>query len=386
MAVVLGISVNCSGVFYAPVAQTLGVGRGDVAMYITIMNLVTGFLSPFSARLVKRYPLRPWLMIGGVLTAASLALWSQVRALWQLYVLAVTHGIGNVMLGTVILNMIIGAWFTRRTGLVMGIMFSFSGIAGALLSPLFQRIMDHTGWQTAHDVAAILAAALIIPGVFLLRMDPSEKGLAPYGGDRPAAAKEAAPPRSGKPLADTAVLVVLLAGFVTAFLSGLGQHIAGFATSVGLSAARGALLVTAVMIGNMASKLLFGVMSDRAGAKPTFILFLLITMAGVAGLLILKSYTLLMITAFLLGFTYSLAGVGLSQLTRGAFDTARADHAYALSQTSANIGSSIASAAIGYVYDLSGSYRPAFLFCIVLAGGVLIAVTLGIKGSSRLEA
>jgi len=384
MAVVYGVSLNCTGVFYAPMAEALGVGRGDVAMYITMMNLLSGLASPLAARWVKKIKLWLWLAVGGVMDVFALAMWSQVTSIWQLYALALLHGIGNAMLGTVVLSMIINAWFNRRVGLATGIVYSFSGIAGAVLSPALQALMDVVGWRAAHDVAAVLAAVLVVPGVLLLRMNPQEKGLEPYGGQvrEHAAAGQAA--EEGRAAGKRwAVLIMVLSGFAMSFMTGLGQHLAGDAVVRGFTAAQGALLVTAVMVGNVASKLLFGVLSDAAGPRRTLIGFLMVVGAGIAGLTVAGSFGVMTVLGAMVGVTYSLGGVGLSQLARSQLPPDEANRTYAWSQMAAHVGNSVSSAGIGYIFDMTGSYTPALGLCLCLCLMALAGMTLGIGRDRR---
>jgi len=122
--------------------------------------------------------------------------------------------------------------------------------------------------------------------------------------------------------------------------------------------------VSAMMAGNMSGKLLFGLASDRIGPSLSMKLFIAATVVGLAGLIVLRSFILLTAACVLLGFVYSLTNIGLSRLTAMRFMGEKRDRYFAWAQTAANIGNSIASAVIGYMYDLSGTYRPAFLLCV----------------------
>ena len=368
-AVAFGISLNCAGIFFSPVAEELKTGRGDIALYITIMNLVTGFGSPLAGRLVKRISLRSWFLCAAILITGAMALWSQVSSVWQLYILAVAQGIGNVMIGAVVVRMILTAWFERSLGLILGIAFSFSGMIGAVLSPVLQGIVDRAGWRAAHDISALLCALLILPSAFLLRRSPQEKGLQPYGADAEARKTPEDPRNPVSRRMDAGIpgiAAILVIGFSGPFLTGINQHISGYATSIGLAASDGALMITAIMVGNVLSKLLFGFLSDRIGSKPAFLAFMAVTVAGIAGLLRFSSFRPLLASTFLIGFTYSLGTLGVAQLARAQFPADKGDRYYAWSQMAANIGSSLSAAVIGYAFDLSGSYRAAFVLCLGL--------------------
>ena len=47
----VGVFTNSVGVFYTPVSEALGVGRGAFALHATLCALVMGFLCPLSVRI-----------------------------------------------------------------------------------------------------------------------------------------------------------------------------------------------------------------------------------------------------------------------------------------------------------------------------------------------
>ena len=90
----IGICSNSVGVFYTPVSEALGVGRGAVALHATLSLLVCGFFSPVVARLMQRFPLRPILLAGVILATGSTALMAAAADVTTLYLLGAVRGIG----------------------------------------------------------------------------------------------------------------------------------------------------------------------------------------------------------------------------------------------------------------------------------------------------
>lgn len=384
MVIAFGLPINCAGVFFVPVAEHFEVGRGDIFLYVTIMNLTTAAVNLLIISLIRKCKLPVWLGIGGLLVSVSMGFWSVASALWQLYVAAVFQGIGNAMLGSVIINMILGNWFNERIGLATGITYSFSGIAGALLSPVFQSIITASSWQTAHNLCAIIAAALVVPSVILVTMDPRDKGYLPFGGEAQKAGTNVADAQNSSLTGKRrmiAILILMTAGFVTAFNTAMGsQHIKDFGVSVSLSAENAALLITGVMFGNIVSKLLFGIFSDKIGPKLTYLIFISIAIVGFGVLLFLYSigFVLMIVAALMLGFTYSLGGVGNSQMTQAQFSRTESSKIYAWTQMSSQLGSSIGAASIGYIYDWTGGYSLSLGICLILSAVIALAVEFGL--------
>lgn len=369
----LGISNNCSGVFFAPIANDLGVGIGDTAMYITIMNLVTGFMGPLVILLSQKWYIRTTIFTGMLLTVLSMLSWSYITSVWPFYIAAVVHGVGNAMLGAVVINMIIGNWFYQSVGMVMGAVLSFSGITGAILSPVLQSAIESWGWRNAHLIATAIAFVCVLPATVFVQLRPQNKGLLPYGYSATASengekdAREATKNEADAPKL-ALVLIICIVSFITAFITGMGQHMSNYALNIGIDVSTGVLLISAVMVGNMSSKLLLGIFSDVIGTKPALLLFIILSALGllVLGAFENAGFWVLIIAAVCLGFSYSLSGLGMAQVTRSIFASGASNKVYAYATTVALVASSLSYSLIGYSYDLLHSYRFVCLFCAAM--------------------
>ena len=72
-AAALGMLTNVAGVFFTPVAEDLGVGRGMVSLTYTISCLALAAGGLFSVRLCSRLPLKAVVIGAGLLFAVSTA-------------------------------------------------------------------------------------------------------------------------------------------------------------------------------------------------------------------------------------------------------------------------------------------------------------------------
>lgn len=375
----LGLIFNCVGVFYSPISTELGVGRGTVALFATCCALANGFCSPLFGRLLRRFSMRP-ILVASILIAglATMAL-SRVQSVWQLYVLGVIQGISVSCFASVPVTIIITNWFEQKHGLATGIAFCFSGVGGAVFSPLFGMLITSEGWRTAFVLLGAAVLLFALPGaLFILRLTPAERNLLPYGaeGQRSASASDVARPATHRVswLNATFWLVAMLAVFAN-FCTALTQHLPGFAESMGLGAAAGAAMVSATMLGNVSSKLITGIVSDWVGPLRACMIMLSISLLALILLLTFPTGTLFvaLIAGYMFGSIYSVCSVGMPLVTRHVFGAEKYAAVFPRITIVASLGSSCAIAIIGYIYDFTRSYSAAFLCC---AAFIVICCTL----------
>ncbi|MDO4355727.1 MAG: MFS transporter [Clostridia bacterium] len=364
----IGLVFNCIGVFYSPISSELGVGRGTVALFATLCSLANGLCAPLFGRLLKRFPLRAILSVAILVAGLSTMAISLTHSVWQLYAIGVIQGVALSFFSSVPVTVILTNWFEQKHGLATGVAFCFSGVGGAVFSPMFSMLISAQGWRAAFVLlgAAILLFAL--PGALLvLRLEPSERGLLPYGATsvrgRAPQPVEDAPRRDLRPSLPFVLLAAL--AVIASFCTGLTQHLPGFAESEGLSAATGAAMVSAAMLGNLSSKLIIGVVSDWAGPIRACLAMLSACLLALVLLLACPTGTLILAlaAAYLFGFIYSVCSVGLPLVTRHVFGPERYAAVFPRVTVVASLGSSCAIAIIGFIYDFTHSYSAAFLCC-----------------------
>ena len=376
----VGVYTNSVGVFYTKVSAALGVGRGTFALHATLCALTSGFLCPVAARLLDRFPIRPLIAIGSALSALATAGMAAAQNVGTFYALGVLRGIGMTSFSLMIVTTLINNWFQARHGLAVGVALSFSGLAGAVFSPVFSAFIERFGWRTSFLWFAVFGFVLTVPGMLLLRYRPQALGMVPYGGEpagRAAAARAGKAP--GKPAIHWPLMAVLsLMTVLHTSVTGIAQHFPGMAEWLGQTAAVGAAMVSAGMIGNIASKLVIGTLSDRVGPFKASMCMIAVNAAALLGLLLAGrgSAFLLYGIAFFYGSVYSVGAVGIPLLTRRLFGAENYASAYSIITIFTSLGSASALTIIGLIYDWTGGYSLALIgglgidainLCILLA-------------------
>ena len=364
----VGVFTNSVGIFYTPVSDALQVGRGAFALHATLGALTLGILSPAVAGLLKKVRLRLLLLIGVLLSSGSTALMSLADRIELFYLLGIIRGIGMTTFSLMPITTIIGNWFRKKHGLAVGIALSFSGLAGAAFNPVMNALIEQVGWQSAYLYMALFGGMLALPGVLILRFTPQEVGLMPYGNREFAGEDKTAAAETRRRLPRAPLLILAVMTLLHTSITGIAQHFPGMAETIGLTAATGAAMVSAGMIGNIVSKLAIGTLSDRIGPFRASIAMILVNMLSLMGLLLLPPEfpAAILAASFLYGSVYSVGAVGIPLLTRAVFGAENYASAYAVMTLCTNVGSASALTVIGLVYDWTGGYSAA------LVGGVLI--------------
>ena len=61
---------------------------------------------------------------------------------------------------------------------------AFTGIGGVIFNPVGTYFITTVGWAVAYRVFALIVLVTTLPfSLFVVRSNPADKGLAPYGAD-----------------------------------------------------------------------------------------------------------------------------------------------------------------------------------------------------------
>jgi len=327
-------------------------------------------------RFCRKYDIRLVLGLSSLISVLSFAAMACSTAVWQLYGWALLLGASIAFYGMVIVTLVIGNWFHALLGTAVGIAQSFSGIGGAVLNPALSLVMAQWGWRGTYLALALIMAVLLAPCIVLLRNTPQDLGMEPYGAGQTSRQKpdrQTAQPQTENKQHRELILICLI-GFVCSCCSSMATHLSGYASAGDFPARLGVMMISAAMVGNFSGKFLLGLMADRFGARKSTLMVTFTTLCGFVILTfpVLRSSGVMILAAVLLGFAYSLHGVGMSMVAKECFRQEVFAQKYAVSQVATSVGSALSYAAVGYSYDLFGTYRAA------TAAGIVFLLTAAI--------
>ena len=143
-------ALSCAGIYFTPVSESLGVGRGAFALYLTIMLVVTALVLPVLGKLTETKDLRLVLSAGVACIGVPLIAMSFFNAVWQFYVTGAIMGIGLAEMLILTVPTLINRWFRKNVGFYIGLCMAFTGIGGAVFNLVGGYLIGTgpAGWRT----------------------------------------------------------------------------------------------------------------------------------------------------------------------------------------------------------------------------------------------
>ena len=378
IAASIGITTNTAGVYITPVSEAFGVGKGAVSMTLTIANLVYAMAGLLAAGLFNRNSYRTVSLVSMIVLAASTAAMGLCQNMAMLYVCSAVRGLSAGLLGSVTATTILNSWFVKNAGLVTSIAFGFSGITGALLSPVISAIISRFNWQTGYFFSAVVIVLMELPAVLLpIAYEPEVLGMKALGYEESSEKEKNVEESNGKAVSLAPFLLVLVFASFAAFATALPTHLPGIAESYGLGV--GALCLSVCMAANTGGKLLLGVLMDKFGEKRSILAYGCGIMAGLLLLQFVRVDFSMLAGAALAGLSYSLGTVGTVMVCRAVFGSENYGTVYPKVALGGTLSNAAGASIIGFIYDFTGGYSLALVLIFFMTAVSMIVVKAVLK-------
>ncbi|MBQ1467583.1 MAG: MFS transporter [Solobacterium sp.] len=382
----VGTCMNIGGIFYTPIADTLGTGIGAVTLSMSILSVVTNFTGMNVRRLLRRFSFKQVLFLSMVLLVSSTVLNAFCTNLFVLYILCAMRGVGVGLSNFVMATLLINNWYRKNHGTFTSFVMMFSGIPGLFLSPLFSRCITLYGWQNTYFVVAAIVILLDLPALLLpYTFTPEESGMKPYGAEEYEEFLKEKPSHSISDTPDdfrylsrpflTAALYTVLA----CVAAQLPQHLPGLAISRGFTAEQGALMLSFSMAGSVIIKIFFGTFADRFGNSKAIGLTALISALAILPLLFGHSFMFMEAAAFFYTFTGANSSVGIALIVTDMIGPQNYAKAYPLITFIGSMVGAFSGTIFGLLYDLAGTYTPTMVITCILQLLIIVVVFLGYR-------
>jgi len=274
-------------------------------------------------------------------------------------------------------------WFVRRRGIAVGIFASGNYLAGTIWPPVVQHFIATAGWRNTYFGIGLFCLVTMLPLALFLRHRPPMHEAMPLVAGRSSwsGVSLGVSPRALQ-------ILLMVAGFGCCVAMSMPQvHIVAYCGDLGYGPARGAQMLSLMLACGIVSRLTFGWVSDRIGGLRTLIVGS--ALQGVALLLFLPFDGL--VSLYLISALFGLFQGGIvpsyAIIIREYFSPKEAGARVGMVITSTLFGMAFGGWMSGAIFDLTGSYRMAFLNGIlwnVLNLTIVGFLLMRARGSRRL--
>ena len=351
-----------------PRLQTeFGVNRADASLPYTLTMIGFGVGGILMGRLSDRFGVTIPVMIGavgiglgyiGAGNASSLLLFSLAQGV-LMGLLGTSATFAPLVADT-------SRWFTRRRGIALAICMSGNYVAGAIWPPIIQHFIDGYGWRPTYIGLGVFCLVTMLPLALLLRPRPPDVEV-PVA-ENPAAKVTANTVQGvdhARPLGLSPVVLQTLlcvAGVSCCVAMSMPQvHIIAYCGDLGFGAARGAEMLSLMLGMGIISRLVSGWISDYIGGLRTLLLGSVLQ--GIALLLFLPFDGLVPLYVVSAMFGLFQGGIvpSYALIVREYFSPKEAGARVGTVLMATLLGMALGGWLSGVIFDLTGSYKAAFV-------------------------
>ncbi|MCB1385593.1 MAG: MFS transporter [Nitratireductor sp.] len=351
-ATVLSVGIWATVLVMPQIQADFAISRAEAAFAYTLA--MSGFaLGNFLlGRGVDRYGIAPIMAFCALLASSCFALSTVMPSYWPVALLQFPIGLASAAaFGPLMAD--ISHFFRRYRGIAVAATACGNYLAGSFWPLVLKAPIAENGWRFGFLIIAVAGLVVILPIARLLRNQP--------GGHSQKPAFE--PPAKVISLSSGQLTALLMiAGFGCCMAMAMPQvHIVAYCVDLGFGSGVGAEMLAIMLGAGIPSRLLSGYLADRFGGVPMLLvnsvlqclaLFLYIPFNGIVSLYVVS-----------LVFGLSQGGLVPSYaiIVREYLPAEEAGRRIGFVLLATVLGMAAGGWASGYIYDLTGSYRMAFI-------------------------
>jgi MFS family permease len=382
-------------VFVGPMHDDTGWSNTGILGALGLRSLVAASIGLFTGRLADRLQGPRLLMLAGVVVeGGSLGLLRFAGSpLAFVLIYGLVGGVGST--GTrMLMGTLIPKWFVIKRGPAIGLASVGGSVSALIMVPALALLIEADGWRDAWTWLAGLQALVLLPCVALTVRAPEDIGRQPDNGETAPAGSSrvtAATERSytlTEAVRSWQLWLLLLAMFAGTYsLSAHTLVMVPYYKEAGFSAAIAASAMSAYGVFSIASRFLWGFVSQRYTTRYAIVAQTLLTAAGAGLLLQIESRASLYMIAGFQGLMLSGFPILQSLVWPEFFGRRYIGSIVGTAQFFLAFATAGAQLSAGLIYDSSGTYEAViFLMIATWAGCSLLMLSLRPRQATRMLA
>jgi MFS family permease len=367
------------GVFLKPMLTEFGWSRASISGAFTLAMMVMGLAGMPAGRITDRIGPRVVVTCCSIFLGTGYFLAARIQTVWQFYIVyGILTGFGMSM--TTPLLSLASRWFVKRRALMTSLITSGPAFGNMAAPLIFSVVVQSVGWRLSFLIMSATVLVVILSGASLVKRDPGEVGLVPYGIDRSVEDHDGFQDEGlslSKALCTRQYWLLSFIFFCDFFLMNvITVHIVVHAMDLGITATKAAGILSVASGVCIFSRVIIGAAADRIGCKPTFIFCLILAAVGFALLLAAESLWMLYLFAAIFGFGLWSSGGLTTPMTAELFGLKAHGAIYGSIFFSGAGGGAFGPVLVGYLFDIYGNYQLAFVVCFLMSLLALAALSV----------
>ena len=373
------------GVFLKPLSQEFSWSRSLTAGAFMFYMICRAFSGILMGGLSDKYGPRIIVGIGGFLMGLGMLLGASIASPWQLYLfygglIGVGMGVAGAPLWATV-----SRWFVAGRGRALGLLASGAGVGSVIMSPVAAYFIRNFGLSTAYLVIGASSLVALSICALVLRKEPRDLGLQPYGA--PAGAEAEGVHLNGKKPGESSDWTIsralhsrsfkLLAGSGVSWGAGfflLMTNIVAHATDLGVSGAAAPYLLSIIGGSGAIGMVITGWVSDKVGARQVLVASFLLQGGVLFWLTTISSFALFCVACAIFGFGYGGVIPQFPGITAELFGLRSLGAILGLLSLTWLLGGAVGAELGNFIYDLT---RPhSYILAFWLGGAVFMVGTL----------
>ncbi len=247
-------------------------------------------------------------------------------------------------------------WFLKRRGIAVAITASSNYLSGAIWPMILAGILTDQGWRAAYTIIALTTVLVMIPLAFLLRAKVPEAARLEAETSASLRARTASfSPR-------TLTVLLGLAGIGCCVAMSMPQvHIVAYCTDLGFGPAIGAEMLSLMLLGGVASRLVSGMLADWLGGVTTLLIGSALQCLALFLYLPTSGLTPLYIVSLVFGLSQGGIVPSYAIIVREYLPAREAGTRVGFVMMATIGGMALGGWMSGWIFDVTGSYQMAFV-------------------------
>ena len=389
------------GFLIEPLEREFGWTRTQINLSLSF-TAVGSIVAPYLGYIMDRHGAKNILVVSMALVVLSYLLRPFMTELWHWYALSFIQYIGFSGASILPAGRLVGIWFQRSRGRVMGITLMGNNFGGITFSPLTTlalgmswhlAFINLSPWQGTYLLFGVIGILMTIYALVVVREFPTREQIRRRRGEEGEPTDDAPIVLTGWTLREAArtkafyamAIAMMLGTFTyTAVLTQVAAHL----TEEGVSPDAAGFALSLLAGCGMTGKFVMGLLADRITARYA----LMIDLLGQSGFLVLLTYfagvsiplqmlapdavlPLVWIVVGCFGFFLGAFGALTPLIVQDAFGVKFYGSIMGVMSITMGISSALGPLLAGWSFDTTGSYRFAFLLVAALFFTGAIALT-----------